>query len=47
MPKKPIETKNDTERQKHIRDLQRRAEEFVAGELSFFESEGMSRESRE
>ena len=47
MSKKPIETKEDTERQEHIRDLQRRAEEFVSGELSFFESEEMSQDLRE
>jgi hypothetical protein len=46
MSKKPIETKEDTERQEHIRDLQRRAEEFVSGELSFFESEEMSQPGR-
>ena len=48
MPKKPVETKEDTDRRKqHIRDLQRRAEEFVGGELSVFESEEMSQELRE
>ena len=47
MPKKPIETKEDSDRQEHIRDLQRRAEEFVSGELSVFESEEMSQELRE
>ena len=47
MPKKPIETKEDTDMKEHIRDLQRRAEEFVGGELSFFESEEMSQELRE
>jgi hypothetical protein len=47
MPKKPIETKEDDVRQEHIQDLQRRAEEFVSDELSFFESEEMSQELRE
>jgi hypothetical protein len=47
MPKKPIETKEDADRQEHIRELQRRAEEFVGGELSFFESEEISQELRE
>ena len=47
MPKKPIETKEGTDRQEPIRDLQRRAEEFVAGELSIFASEEMSRDLRE
>jgi hypothetical protein len=47
MPKKPIETKEDAVRQEHIQDLQRRAEEFVSGELEFFESEEMSDELRE
>ncbi len=44
MPKKPKETKEDTDRQKHIRDSQRRAEKLAGGELSFFESEEMSQE---
>jgi hypothetical protein len=47
MPKKPIETKEDADRQEHIQDLQRRAEKFVGGELSFFESEEMSQDLRE
>jgi hypothetical protein len=47
MPKKPIETKEDTDKQEHIQDLQRRAEEFVNGELLAFESEEMSRDLRE
>ena len=47
MPKKPKDTKEDTGKQIHIQDLQRRAEEFVAGELSFFESEEMSQDLRE
>jgi hypothetical protein len=47
MPKKSIETQEDADRQEHIRELQRRAEEFVGGELSFFESEEMSQELRE
>jgi len=47
MPKKPVKTKEDTERQEHIRDLQRRTQEFVDDELSFFESEQMSTELRE
>lgn len=47
MPKKPIETKEDADKQDHIRDLQRRAEEFVGGELSAFESEEMSQELQE
>lgn len=44
MPKKPVKTKDDTERQEHILDLQRRAKEFVEDEMSFFESEQMSTE---
>ena len=47
MPKKSIETQEDADRQEHIRELQRRAEEFVGGELSFFESEEMSQELRQ
>ena len=47
MPKKPIDTKKDTDKQAHIQDLQRRAEEFVSGELSFFESQEMSQDLRE
>jgi len=47
MPKKSIETQEDADRQEHIRELQRRAEEFVGGELSFFESEEMFQELRE
>ena len=47
MPKKSIETQEDADRQEHIRELQRRAEEFVGGELSFFESEEISQELRE
>lgn len=47
MPKKPLETKEDIDKQEeHIRELQRRAEELVGGELSFFESEDMSHELR-
>ena len=46
-PKKPIKTKKDIDKQKHIQDLQRRAEEFVGGELSFFESEEISQDLRE
>ena len=42
MTKKPVETKKDTDRLERIQDLQRRAEEFVSGELSVFESEDMS-----
>lgn len=41
MPKKPVETKKDAERLEAVRDLQRRAEAFVSGELSVFESEDM------
>lgn len=47
MSKKPIKSPKDSDQQEHIRDLQRRAEEFVGGELSFFESEEMSTELRE
>jgi hypothetical protein len=47
MPKKPIETKVHTDKQEHIQDLQLRAEEFVSGELAFFESEEMSQDLRE
>ncbi len=47
MPKKPIKTKEDIDKQAHIQDLQRRAEEFVSGELAFFESEEMSQDLRE
>ena len=47
MPKKPVETKEGTDKQEeHIRELQRRAEELVGGELSFFESKDMSHELR-
>ncbi len=47
MPKKPVEIKEGTDKQEeHIRELQRRAEELVGGELSFFESEEMSHELR-
>jgi hypothetical protein len=38
MSKKPLKTKEDADSQQNIRDLRRRAEEFVGGELSFFES---------
>jgi hypothetical protein len=47
MSKKPIKITNDPIQQEHIRDLQRRAEEFVDGEMSFFESEDMSQDLRE
>jgi len=47
MPKKPIKTKEDADRQEQIQDLRRRAEKFVGGELSFFESEEMSKDLRE
>ena len=47
MPKKPIKTKEDNDKQTHVQDLQRRAEEFVSGELAFFESEEMSQDLRE
>ncbi len=47
MTKKPTKTKEDADRQEHIQDLQRRAEEFVGGDLSFFESEEMSQDLRE
>jgi hypothetical protein len=46
MPKKPIENKESADRQAHIQDLQRRAEELMGDELSFFESEDMSHELR-
>ncbi|MGZ8907487.1 MAG: hypothetical protein ACXW1U_17395, partial [Methylobacter sp.] len=41
MPKKPVKTKEDAERQEHILDLQRRTKELTGDELSFFESEDM------
>jgi hypothetical protein len=47
MSKKPTKTRENIDRQDPVRDLQRRAEEFVGGELSFFESEEMSQELRE
>lgn len=47
MPKKTVRTKEDTERQKHIQDLQSRAKEFAGDDLSFFESEQMSAELQE
>jgi hypothetical protein len=47
MPKKPIKTKEDIDKQAHSQDLQRRAEEFVSGELAFFESEEMSQDLKE
>jgi hypothetical protein len=47
MSKKLIKTKEDVDRQEHIQDLQRKAEEFVGGELSFFESEEMSQDLQE
>ena len=47
MAKKPVETKKDTGGLERIRDLQRRAEAFVSGELSLFESEEMSQGLRE
>ncbi|MFZ2407827.1 MAG: hypothetical protein WAW41_22070 [Methylobacter sp.] len=47
MPKKPVKTNKDADQQEHIRDLQRRAEEFVGGELSFFESEDMPTDLQE
>ncbi|WP_333877657.1 hypothetical protein [Methylobacter sp.] len=47
MSKKPITPPKDIDQQQHIRDLQRRAEEFVGGELSFFESEEMATELQE
>lgn len=47
MPKKPVKTKESTDKQEeHIRELQHSAEELVGGELSFFESEDMSHELR-
>ena len=47
MTKKPLETKKDADRLEPVGDLQRRAEEFVSGELSLFESEEMSQGLRE
>jgi hypothetical protein len=47
MPKKTVPTKDDTERQQHILDLQRRTKELEGDDLSFFESEQMSTELRE
>lgn len=47
MPKKILKTKDDADRQAHIQDLQRRAEEFVGNELAFFESDEMPQEVRE
>lgn len=47
MSKKPIKTQKDIDQQEPIRDLQRRAEEFVGNELSFFESQNMSTELQE
>jgi len=44
MPKTPTKTKENAERQDHIRDLQRRAKEFVNDELSFLEPEQMATE---
>lgn len=38
MSKKNLKTKQDADNQQNIRDLRRRAEEFVGGEISFFES---------
>lgn len=40
MPKKTIKNK-------HSQDLQRRAEEFISGELSFFESQAISQKLQE
>ena len=42
MPKTPVKTQEDAERQEHILDLQHRAKEFVDDELSFLEPEQMS-----
>ncbi|MGR9013416.1 MAG: hypothetical protein ACU83U_07210 [Gammaproteobacteria bacterium] len=47
MSKKTVKTNKDAEHLEHIRDLQRRAEAFVGGELSSFESENMSTELQE
>lgn len=47
MPKIPVKTQEDAERQQHIRDLQRRAKEFAGDDLSFFASEQMSTELQE
>jgi hypothetical protein len=47
MPKKPVETKIETNKQEDIRNLQRRVDELVGGGLPFFESEDMSQALRE
>jgi len=47
MPKNPVKTKDDTEKQERLLALQRRAKEFVDDELSFFESEQMSTKLQE
>jgi len=47
MPKRPVQVKEDAERQEHILDLQRRTKELAGDELSFFESEDMPRELQE
>ncbi|MDO9268347.1 MAG: hypothetical protein Q7T96_04460 [Methylobacter sp.] len=47
MPKKTVQTTEGAERQEHLLDLQRRAQEFVEDEMSFFESEQMSTELQE
>lgn len=47
MSKKIIKAKENTDRQDYIQDLQRRAEEFVDRDVSFFESEAMPQEVRE
>ncbi len=41
MSKKPLKTKQHVDNRHNLRDLQRRAEEFVGDELSFFESKDM------
>lgn len=47
MPKKPIINNKNIEKLDNIRDLQRRAEEFVGDELTFYESDEMSGAMRE
>jgi hypothetical protein len=47
MSKKTVSTKEDTERQEHILDLQRQTKELADDELSFFESEDMPTELQE
>ena len=47
MPKKPKKNNIDIEKLDNIRDLKRRAEEFVSDELTFYESDEMSDTLRE